>query len=384
MKQDIRLLVGIIADDLTSATDGASSFLGSGYTPLIKRGSSVSGHASIVSIDTNSRTLSADEAGKVTADAVHALRQAGILYKTIDSTLRGHIRAEIAAAFTASGRRRLVVAPAFPEAGRVTVDGIQFVNGIPVNESVYGRDPVHPARTSRISDLIDPSLGSPVVLGCKRSDTYVPDAAILVLDADSQDALNQQVASIPDPETVLWVGSPGLAIALASLVTATPEAQPVTVGTANRVLIVAGSANPVSREQCETLRREGVSVVTQLTDAPIDARMVCLQAPQQRQDPAAVLTDLATQASAAITRNEFDAVIATGGETMAAILDRIGISQFYLSREIEPGFPIGHVKGEDGQILTIAMKAGGFGSPSTLHNAAHEILGKRISKGSDQ
>ncbi|TIN05363.1 MAG: four-carbon acid sugar kinase family protein, partial [Mesorhizobium sp.] len=106
---------------------------------------------------------------------------------------------------------RLVIAPAFPEAGRLTVGGIQTVNGIPVSQSVYGRDPVHPAGTSHIADLVDPSLGIPIILAANSSGDAATKASILILDADSQDILNRQVASIPDPETVLWVGSPGLA-----------------------------------------------------------------------------------------------------------------------------------------------------------------------------
>ena len=310
-----------------------------------------------------------------------ALSNARLLFKTIDSTLRGHIRAEVAAAFRASGRSRLVIAPAFPEAGRLTIDGIQMVNGIPVSQSVYGRDPVHPANTSHIADLIDPSLGTPIILAPDSSGDAATNASILILDADSQDVLNRQVASIPDPETVLWVGSPGLAIALASLVPAVPDGRPATGKAAGRVVIVAGSANPVTHAQCDALRAQGVPVVTDLADAPGDARVICLRAPLQRQESAgAVMTNLAGQAAAAVARHDYDAVIATGGETMAAILDRLGISRFILTRELEPGFPVGRAERADGTSLTIAMKAGGFGSPSALLDAARDLLAKPLSQ----
>ena len=65
----------------------------------------------------------------------------GVLYKTVDSTLRGHIAEELEACFAASGRKALVFAPAFPQAGCTTVRGIQLVDGIPVSESAYGHDP---------------------------------------------------------------------------------------------------------------------------------------------------------------------------------------------------------------------------------------------------
>lgn len=381
MKQNLSLLVGIIADDLTSATDGAAAFLAKGYAPLITRKAERPNDEAVASIDTDSRASVVSEATRVTAGAVSALSNARLLFKTIDSTLRGHIREEIAAAFRASGRSRLVVAPAFPEAGRLTINGIQVVNGIPVSESAYGRDPVHPARTSHIVDLIDVSLGTPIILAANSSGDAATTASILILDADSQGVLNRQVASIPDPETVLWVGSPGLAIALASLVPTARDERPVTGGAAGRVVIVAGSANPVTHTQCDALRAQGVPMVTDLDDVPSDAPVVCLRAPLARQNNAsAVVAYLAEQAATAVARHDYDAVIATGGETMAAILDRLGISRFILTRELEPGFPVGRAERADGSSLTIAMKAGGFGSPSTLLDAARDLLAKPTSQ----
>jgi D-threonate/D-erythronate kinase len=94
-----------------------------------------------------------------------------------------------------------------------------------------------------------------------------------------------------------------------------------------------------------------------------------------------VTTNLAGQAAAAVARHDYDAVIATGGETMAAILDRLGISRFCLTRELEPGFPVSRAERADGASLTIAMKAGGFGSPSALLDAARDLLANRFLKG---
>jgi len=62
---------------------------------------------------------------------------------------RVHIRAEIAAAFRASGRKRLVVAPAFPTAGRITQEARQYVHGVPVDQSTYAADPAHSHKPRR-------------------------------------------------------------------------------------------------------------------------------------------------------------------------------------------------------------------------------------------
>jgi uncharacterized protein YgbK (DUF1537 family) len=382
MKQTTSISIGIVADDLTSATDGAAPFFGKVSAPLIMRSLDSPQDQAVVSIDTNSRALSAKEAGDATATAISVLKDRFILFKTIDSTLRGHISEESAAAFRASGRRKLVIAPAFPDAGRMTVGGVQLVNGIPVSQSDYGRDPVHPARTSSIADLIEPSLGRSVVLAKDASDEprSIEDADILILDADSQQTLNQQVARLPDPGDVLWVGSPGLAIALAALLPAAVinDATPDTMS--GRVLIVAGSANPVTHAQCDLLQAQGISVIAHMADAPADARLACLRAPlARRTDPAALLDQLAGDASMAVTQYGYDTVIATGGETMASILDRLGVTGFTLIGELEPGFPVGRAARADGSRFVIAMKAGGFGSPTTLLRAVETLSGAAIS-----
>ena len=67
-----------------------------------------------------------------------------------------------------------------------------------------------------------------------------------------------------------------------------------------------------------------------------------LQAPAQPDgDSARVLAGLVRQARRALMAHSFDALIATGGDTMAALLDAQGIHAFTLLSELEPGFPLG-------------------------------------------
>lgn len=115
-----RQAIGILADDLTSAADGAAPFLRGFGAVRVHRGVPGDQTHAVLSIDTGSRARPEAQAGRLVAQATRALAARGILYKTMDSTLRGHVRTELAAAMRASGRRLLVVAPAFAEAGRVT------------------------------------------------------------------------------------------------------------------------------------------------------------------------------------------------------------------------------------------------------------------------
>ena len=98
--------VAIIADDLTGAADSGVQLARSGYrTAVAFRGASIlpTEDLDAVAVDTDSRPLPAGFAAKRVLEAGHAVRDARIVYKKIDSTLRGQIPAELAAALGKAG-----------------------------------------------------------------------------------------------------------------------------------------------------------------------------------------------------------------------------------------------------------------------------------------
>src|SRR3712207_2217190 len=120
----------IIADDLTGAADTGVQLARAGYRAAVAfRGAPVPPAEDLdaVALDTDSRAMPAGFAARRVLEATRAVRGAALVYKKLDSTLRGPLAAELAAALGASGRGRVVVAPAFPAAGRTTVDGVQLV-----------------------------------------------------------------------------------------------------------------------------------------------------------------------------------------------------------------------------------------------------------------
>lgn len=332
-------LIGILADDLTSAADGGAPFQRCGQSVAVLRGdiTAPDDPSTVWSVDCASRSLSEDMAAKMTEKTTRALAGTALLFKTIDSTLRGHIKAEISAAFKASGRTRLIVAPAFPDAGRITRDGVQYVHDVPVCQSSYANDPVHPARSSRIRDSLPAEI-----------------ADITILNAETQEELTRKVMAIEEPENALWVGSPGLAMALADRFKQSPVTK-ASLPQSRSILMVIGSANPVSRAQAK--------------HAAQYANVTCLMTPDERSDnPDQALQDLATKAMQ--QQAGFDTLIATGGDTMQAMLDRLKINQFTLQGEFEPGFVLAKAKRADGTPLILGMKAGGFGDEESLLRAA--------------
>lgn len=345
MHTNHQLSIAILADDLTSAADGAAPFVARGLTASIGRGQLPRQTATVVAVNSGSRSATASRAFEVVAQWAAQLASRAVFYKTVDSTLRGHVAKELEACFKASDRKSLVFAPAFPEAGRTTVEGIQLVDGVPVSESVYGHDPVHPARQSALAELIPDCITD-----------------VTLLNAVTQEELDSQVASIEDPESTLWVGSPGMALALSRRFAPAKAPVPLISGISSDVLIVIGSANPRSHKQADQVQEAcGVTL---------------LRGPSSRvSDSAAVLRQIAEDAAREFQNQRYGALIATGGDTMEAVLDLLNVHEFEILQEFDPGFPLSYARLSDGRPFLLAMKAGGFGTNDALTRAVARIRG---------
>lgn len=342
--ETVQHTVGILADDLTSAADGAAPFVLRGSRGWIVRSDPFTKlEGDVLAVDSGSRSLSSEQAAQRAGRLASELAQSRIFFKTVDSTLRGNIKAELASAFPASGREQLVFAPAFPAAGRTTTNGVQYLNGTPVSDSIYSRDPVHPTQTSVIADLVPASIKD-----------------VKILDAVTQEELNEQVEAIQEPEHMFWVGSPGIAQALArSLLPDAAQGRRSNVVSGD-ILVTIGSSNPLSHSQADRIESEtGVSL---------------LRAPRDRvSDPRDVLVHIASAAASHVQSNATELLVATGGDTMEAILDHLNVRSFELLDELEPGFPLGRAFLNGGRQVLIAMKAGGFGDAETLRRAIASV-----------
>jgi uncharacterized protein YgbK (DUF1537 family) len=381
--------IALVADDLTSAADGAAPFRAAGFPARIELDAPAADGAlgpdtgppvGVTAVDVDTRRGPAALAGAPTARAVTRLAGADVLVKTMDSTVRGHLAVELAAALSASGRATAVIAPAFPAEGRTTVGGVQLLDGVPVHDTAFARDPGHPVRTADLTALVpgavpvgrEPGPGLAGLLG---------RAPYVVADASHDRDLDRIVAAVPDPRQVLWVGSPGLAEALARRFApcAGPPSGAEPVGGGARVLVVVGSLHPASWAQAARLGADGTdALVTVLLDPPAgsadevvaqaerqltDRGVAVLHGPRQR-CAGSVPGALAEVAARLAARRSFDALVLTGGETARAVLRALGARTILLAGQSQPGIPLGRL--DRPWPLRVALKAGGFGDRDAL------------------
>ncbi|MFI8293925.1 four-carbon acid sugar kinase family protein [Streptomyces sp. NPDC085614] len=418
----------VLADDLTSAGDGAAPFRRAGHRARVLLPGQVDDDVipphdgeGVVAVDLGSRLLAPAVAETLTERAASAHAGADLLIKTVDSTLRGHIAAEIRAAREGSGRRAVVIAPAFPAEGRTTVAGVQHVRGVPVHESEFARDPVHPVVTSDLTRLLPEAEA--VDAGDGKALDLLPEllagGGVFVCSAVTDADLDRLVAAVPRPGDVLWVGSPGLAAALARHHPRIPGAAALPrLPAAQRPLVVVGSAHPATRRQLERLRtRSDVTAVETGSGAGGDAApgvgavadprssgtgsepgseamrdaggpavavgslrgaaapVLVVHTPDGRCDPAeadSLTGRLAVAAARSAVEGLADGLLVTGGETAAAVLEALGAAGIELFDEPEPGIARGALLGP--LRIPVLIKAGGFGDDTTLERLTRLLI----------
>lgn len=290
--------IAVIADDLTGANDTGVQMARQGLaTSVLLELKMVGGKQEAVVFDTDSRSLSPQEAYQKVKDVCLFLGRGGgssspVIYKKFDSTLRGNIGSELDAVYDTLQPDFMVIAPSFPRAGRMLMNGMMYVNGVPLHETEMAYDPKHPATESDFCDILerqsryqtafislerlrgDRTLLLEEIAGYRQSG--IP---YLVFDAEQEEDLNL-IASLYPPKPggpkVVWAGSAGLAGALTVQVLhslrgaseprgAIPE-ESVQDGASsqqntlyydvNSVIIVVGSVNPWSRRQLTELVKE--------------------------------------------------------------------------------------------------------------------------------
>jgi uncharacterized protein YgbK (DUF1537 family) len=366
-------MIAVLADDLTSALDGAGPFAERGLSVrVVLHEAGLSTDADVVSFDLDSRFLPSAGAEARFARAARQVAGASIIYKTVDSTLRGNLGPEVKGALMGSGRVHAVVAPAFPAAGRTTVGGHQFVGGLPLESTAFAHDPRTPVTSGKVVDHlqgVNPSL-------------------FTIYDATHDDALDALVAVTKLDADVVWVGSPGLGAALARAVPPRHSSRPARWQTTKRVLVVIGSLHAANAEQAEHLRSSGAELVEmkalgetsyprliakRIRDAFARSDTACLISPRDlvcgganaAEQLAAIVTDLYM---------EFDGLVVTGGDTARRIADALKATAIKVVGEVEPGVPYGVLQAP-GRDVAFITKAGGFGASDTLQRCIRRLRG---------
>lgn len=364
MCRDIECL--LIADDLTGACDAAVCFARRGHrtSVSIAEGALLEG-SSIVAISTESRNLDRSAArGRISAAAARlSATSPRLIFKKIDSTLRGHAGLEVAAAVDAFGCDAAVVCPAFPAVNRIVSAGCLRIDGssdfVPVDV---------------VAHFQTQGIGQCTYSPCEQmAGAIASGARVVVLDAVCDGDLDRiAAAGLATGLRILWAGSAGLAAALARTLLPGPQSDPRTVSS-GPLLFCLGSNHAVTvAQETALVERMRVPVVhaDETTIEIIDGEL--------RQGRHVVLRILRgavakERLKELLPCDHAAAVVVSGGDTATLFCQAAGVRRIDLVDEVLPGIPHGAIRGGAFDGISIVTKSGGFGDANALIRIAEHF-----------
>jgi len=395
--------LGIVVDDLTGAIDCSGHLASQGLSTIVILDLNFRSTADVMVINTDSRADDINTACEKVKQAVRSL--AGrIVYKKIDSTLRGNIGVELNAVMEELACEKAIVAPAFPAVGRTTMAGIMLVDGVSVSETQYACDPISPAKESHIPSLLERTTRHRV--GCVTVECIDagPESLyhevsrmpqdIVVCDVTTQYQLTciVQAAALANGRWMLC-GSGGLARELPLLLTKTSRASRATSPSlpSGPALVVAGTRNQVTASQLlkardersltilnlevENLNQENVAsrvvrcMVGETNHILSQGKSVALSSTFSQYAPSAkqvIAATIAEVVAGILAKRKLAGLYLSGGDTAAEVCRKLSVSAILVRGEIEPGVPAAELIGGQGQGIRVVTKAGGFGTEAVL------------------
>ncbi|UCF99468.1 MAG: four-carbon acid sugar kinase family protein [Spirochaetaceae bacterium] len=410
----------VLADDFTGALDTGVQFSRQSIPTLVSTRIETldqGGEISVLALDLETRHLSAQAAVERVRQAVQHARGTGveIFYKKTDSTLRGNIGGELEALLHAAGGSLLAFVPAYPQTGRTTVAGRQYVDGVPLHLSPYAADPQNPVRSSSVPRIIaeQSSIAVEVVETPEALDSDRLEREqrrhcgpkILVFDARSDEELQSIAERLRRLGLLrLTAGCAGFAAHLTAVVGLSAKAG-TAVECPDQLLVVCGSTNPVSLEQIEAAVQSGMKRIVFETnhllyrghaeripaaeeDPRLDSSTVSrigaildsgwdlilqtapggiepARAGAGRVSPRVVAQALGELVARILRSRSRLTPVVFGGDTALAVVEGLGSSAIVPIAQIAPGVVLSRMVC-DSLPIPLITKAGGIGSPGII------------------
>jgi len=420
------MILGVIADDFTGATDVASMLVRAGMHTVQVLGLPEDGlpKADAVVLALKTRTVAPADAVAQSLAALAALRAAGarqIYFKycsTFDSTPEGNIGPVTDALMAALGTDFSIACPAFPENGRTVFRGHLFVGDVLLSDSGMRNHPLTPMMDANLVRVLQAQ--TPQTVGLLRHDVLDGGAPatqeriellraegvkIAVADAVSNAhllTLAEACAELP----LLTAGSGvalGLPPAYARRGWFAPNANAADLDQLQGpAAVVSGSCSEATNAQVAQWmgagrkalqidplalhegRQTAATVLAQAVEA-LPQGPVLVYATATPESVRAVQQALGVQAAGELVEHMLAHIakglvqagvrrlVVAGGETSGAVVQALGVQQLRIGAAICPGVPWTQAllpgKGESVQL---ALKSGNFGGVNFFAQALQQ------------
>lgn len=414
----VKLLV--IADDFTGALDTGVQFAASGAETRVVTNieydfSRTGREVQVLVLVAETRHVKWEEAYRMVYGIAKRACESGIpyLYKKTDSALRGNIGSELKAVLDAAGKHTLHFLPAFPRMNRVTRNGIHYIDGSPVHESVFGKDPFEPVTCSYIPDMMRGEVPVTVV---ESMDGWERQNGVMVYDASTDEELMSIGSFLKEKgELGLIAGCAGFAAVLPQLLGLSGKRRE-RISLDKKFLVACGSVNPITVRQLDYAERAGMKRIRLTPEQKLEKDYLeseegnraleewtktaleeeccifdtndlpgCRAACEYAGSHGLSLDELRVRIADTLGRvvehlvraGVKSTMLLTGGDTLMGFMRHIGCDEIVPACEMAPGTVLSQVD-IDGRTYSIISKSGGFGEEKLIAELAEKIGGRHL------
>ncbi|MCL2852397.1 MAG: four-carbon acid sugar kinase family protein [Defluviitaleaceae bacterium] len=399
----------IIADDITGSNDTGVQLKRRGIETVVTLdAASVGGQPTSYVLDTESRSLAGGEAFDAVSAAVSKIDMSKFdhVVKKVDSTLRGPIAHEVAAADNACAPGLIVFMPALPDLGRTTVNGVHMLQGKPITETEIAKDLIAPVREDNLKKLLEAVYDEPVThIGLNDVESggiKLDSGRVYTFDAVTNAHMRAVVAAVTATgKKVLWVGSAGIvdnlvetqatchpAAALVASISETTRDQvrfaqtkgveAVVVPTEDVVAAVENGGQP-DETRIQAVISEVVGIIDSKRDIIIVSAATYERAEiekiaaagsargMSRHDISQIVQKyMGRIMSGVLERSQVSGIFVTGGDTAMGFMNEVGASGLRIVSEVLIGIPLMRIVGGKYDNMKVITKAGAFGQSDAL------------------
>ena len=369
-------MIVVIADDLTGAVELGGIGLNYGLQIQVNLGEISSADSiDLLIVSTDTRSGTQQEAVEVTKKVCSKLKniKAELVYKKIDSALRGYIVPETHAHLGTMKLEKALLIPANPAAGRTIQNGKYFIHGNPINETGFRDDPEFPAISAEVQGL----LKSPLVKVKKTSESL--ENGITVAETTTENDLNNWLAKL-NPEVLIGGGAAFFRAIMNQLYALGKKDEKPIDSLQGNILLVSGTAYNESVALISSFNERNAviylpeSLLKESLDEGVAEDWISKVADKIKAEQFAIIAfkpegddvvdaiflreTMAELVQKVFEQVEINELIIEGGSTASAVLRALNIGAVFPVNEFAPG--VVRSRSARGNNLHITLKPGSY------------------------